>query len=393
MAPTRRPMRLPKITKYSVAVTTDGTMVWPQMRMMRPYSRMTMVWKPIQRTTLRLTSGAPAAPRCSSRRTRPQGCRAGGAGRRRGGRSPPALARGPAPLDQLHEDLLQAVHLVAHAQHFDAERRQAREDVVEVLLLRHLDLEGVIVDHSGDVTLQARRGGKWLAYVQHEGLDVQPAQQTAHAITLHDASAVDDGDVAAQALGFLQIVRGENDGGAAIVDLAQELPHRAADLDVDPGGGLIENQQPRLVHQRACDHQAALHAAGQAARHAPAPLPQLQLLEVLLGALARYRARDAVEARLVDHDGVRGLEHVEVQFLRHDADAGLGRLQLVVDVVAEDARLAGGLVDERGDDPDERGLAGAVGSEQREEVAPLDLEVDALERLHAVSVGLGQSAY
>ena len=251
----------------------------------------------------------------------------------------------------------------------------------------------MIVDHGGDVTLQARRGGKWLAYVQHEGLDVQSAQQAAHAITLHDAPAVDDGDVAAQALGFLQIVRGENDGGAAIVDLAQELPHRAADLDVDPGGGLIENQQPRLVHQRARDHQAALHAAGQAARDAPAPLPQLQLLEVLLGALARYRARDAVEARLVDHDRVRGLEHVEVQFLRHDADAGLGRLQLVVDVVAEDARLAGGLVDERGDDPDERGLAGAVGSEQREEVAPLDLEVDALERLHAVSVGLGQSAY
>src|SRR6059058_1111292 len=61
MAPTRRPMRLPKITKYSVAVTTDGTMVWPQMRMMRPYSRMTMVWKPIQRTTLRLTVGAPGS--------------------------------------------------------------------------------------------------------------------------------------------------------------------------------------------------------------------------------------------------------------------------------------------------------------------------------------------
>src|SRR5262245_41203733 len=41
--PTRLPMRLPKITKYSVAVTADGTSVWPQMRMMRPYSRMTMV--------------------------------------------------------------------------------------------------------------------------------------------------------------------------------------------------------------------------------------------------------------------------------------------------------------------------------------------------------------
>ena len=37
--------------------------------------------------------------------------------------------------------------------------------------------------------------------------------------------------------------------------------------------------------------------------------------------------RDAVEARLVDDDGQRRLEHVEVEFLRHHADAGLGRFE------------------------------------------------------------------
>src|SRR5260370_42619288 len=44
--PTRLPMRLPKITKYSVAVTVGGTMVWPQMRTMRLNSRMMMVENP-----------------------------------------------------------------------------------------------------------------------------------------------------------------------------------------------------------------------------------------------------------------------------------------------------------------------------------------------------------
>ena len=39
------------MAKYSTAVTTEGTIVWPQMRMMRPYSRMTIVLKPIQRTS------------------------------------------------------------------------------------------------------------------------------------------------------------------------------------------------------------------------------------------------------------------------------------------------------------------------------------------------------
>src|SRR6185312_15260341 len=49
MFPTRRPTRLPKITKYSVAVTAEGTSVWPQMRMIRPYSRITMVLYPTHR--------------------------------------------------------------------------------------------------------------------------------------------------------------------------------------------------------------------------------------------------------------------------------------------------------------------------------------------------------
>lgn len=39
----RLPITVPKITKYSVAVTADGRMVWLQMRMIRWNSRMTIV--------------------------------------------------------------------------------------------------------------------------------------------------------------------------------------------------------------------------------------------------------------------------------------------------------------------------------------------------------------
>src|ERR1700732_385559 len=74
---------------------------------------------------------------------------------------------------------------------------------------------------------------------------------------------------------------------------------------------------------------------------------------------ARWRAtargvtgKPAWLTTLVAHEGEGRLEHVEVQFLRHDADAGLGRFQLAVDVVTEDARFACGLVDEGGDDAD-----------------------------------------
>ncbi len=60
--------------------------------------------------------------------------------------------------------------------------------------------------------------------------------------------------------------------------------------------------------------------------------------------------------------------------------------------MAEDGCLAGGLVDERGHDADQGGLAGAVGPEQREEIAHLDIQIDALQRLDAVLIGLGEAA-
>ena len=47
-------------------------------------------------------------------------------------------------------------------------------------------------------------------------------------------------------------------------------------------------------------------------------------------------------------------------------------------------------VDDAADDADQRRLAGAVGAEQREDLAAPDLEVDVLERLEARGVGLGR---
>jgi hypothetical protein len=100
----------------------------------------------------------------------------------------------------------------------------------------------------------------------------------------------------------------------------------------------------------------------------------------------------AVEPCLVEQDGRHLLELVEVDFLRHDPEAGLRRLEFAIDVMPEHADAAAGLVDQRRDDADRGRLAGAVGSEQREEIPFFDVEVDALQRLHAVAVGLAELA-
>ena len=186
-------------------------------------------------------------------------------------------------------------------------------------------------------------------------------------------------------------MRGEDDRDALLVELTQEIPHRAADLDVDARRRLIEDQQLRLMHQRARDHQPALHAARQRARHAPPLVPEGELPEILLGALAGKCTRDAVEAGLVDHDGLRRLEHVEVEFLGHDPDAGLGALEIGVEVVAEDLHRAGGLGDERGADADEGALAGAIGPEQGKKIPLSHLQVYALQSVDTVSIPLGEA--
>jgi hypothetical protein len=51
--------------------------------------------------------------------------------------------------------------------------------------------------------------------------------------------------------------------------------------------------------------------------------------------------------------------------------------------VAEHERLAGGGADQVADGRDERGLAGAVGPEQAEELAVADAEIDRVEREQA----------
>ncbi len=53
--------------------------------------------------------------------------------------------------------------------------------------------------------------------------------------------------------------------------------------------------------------------------------------------------------------------------------------------------FAGAGIDDAADDADERGLAGAVGSEQRKDLAAPDLQVHVVECLEARCVALGKA--
>ena len=70
---------------------------------------------------------------------------------------------------------------------------------------------------------------------------------------------------AAQRFGFLEVMRREDDRVAVAVQLADERPQALPQLDVDAGGGLVEHDHRRLVHERLADQHAPLHAARQRA--------------------------------------------------------------------------------------------------------------------------------
>ena len=73
---------------------------------------------------------------------------------------------------------------------------------------------------------------------------------------------IDDGNAVAQAIGFVHVMRGNQDGELAIrLDISQHLPHRDAGNRVQSGRRLIEKENLRAVHEAASNFQAAAHAS------------------------------------------------------------------------------------------------------------------------------------
>ena len=67
------------------------------------------------------------------------------------------------------------------------------------------------------------------------------------------------------ALGFVHVVGGDQDRGAVVDQLEQALPEVAATLRVDGTGGLVEEQQSRLVQRGRRQGQALVLAAAEGA--------------------------------------------------------------------------------------------------------------------------------
>ncbi len=210
-------------------------------------------------------------------------------------------------------------------------------------------------------------------------------------VGLDEATALDQDEVVADPLDLGKQVRRHQDRQPEVAaDAPDEVEHVVPALRVEPVRRLVEQHQPRVVHEGLRQLHALPHAGRVAPHLAVALLEQAHVAQCLGRALARSGARQPAEARHVG-DELRGA-HVEREavVLRHVADQPPDCRPLGDDVEVEHLRRPGGGLDEPEQDAEERALPCAVGADEPDH-AGLDLEVEPVEREH-VPVALRQPA-
>jgi hypothetical protein len=96
-----------------------------------------------------------------------------------------------------------------------------------------------------------------------------------------DAAVVDHHDVVGELVGFLQVLGGEQHGGAGSDELADRPPQLLTAGRVQAAAGLVQEQHPGVADQADGQVQAAAHAAGPGPHGAVGCLGQVEPFQQL----------------------------------------------------------------------------------------------------------------
>ena len=156
-----------------------------------------------------------------------------------------------------------------------------------------------------------------------------------------DVPVVDDPDPVGEHVGLLEVLRGQEDGDAVLAGEPRDLvPESRAALDVEPGRRLVEEEDPRPVHERQRQVEPALHPARVAADLAIGRLAQADAVEELLRTRLPLGPRDPLQRRLQAQVVASRQHRVERRLLERRADHRAHLRALLDDVVAADAGRA-----------------------------------------------------
>ena len=140
------------------------------------------------------------------------------------------------------------------------------------------------------------------------------------------------------------------------------------------------------MHQPDRDVEPAALAAGERRDRPHRVLGQVEGVEQLLGPGVRRGAGQSERAALADQLVAAALGVTGGVALADVADAAPDLAALAHHVVAGDLRGPRRRLDQRGQHPERRRLAGAVGAEEGDELAVADLEVEAADGLDRLLV-------
>ncbi|AOW89547.1 hypothetical protein BC342_26840 [Streptomyces olivaceus] len=204
--------------------------------------------------------------------------------------------------------------------------------------------------------------------------------QLARGAVRDDAAVVDDGDGVRELVGLLQVLGGEQDGGAVRHQVLHGLPGVGPAPRVETGGGLVQEDHGGPRGQGARQVQAAAHTAGETPAGPVGRVGEREPVEQLAGAAPGRPAAHAVQPGDELEVLPRGQPLVDGGVLAGQADAGPYGLRRVADVVPGDRGPAAVRAQQRGQDAHRGGLARAVGAEQAEDAARRGPQVDARQR-------------
>ncbi len=256
----------------------------------------------------------------------------------------------------------------------------------------------VLADHDHrPVAVAADHGRRHPVHQPHEVGDEQVCRSlidVARRADLLDGPAVEDRDAVGERHGLGLVVGDidEGDAGAPLQGL-QFGAHALAQLGIEVGERLVEEQDRRLDHQRTGKRDTLLLPAAELRRVAVLEALQADRRQNLVDARLLSRAvecgvaeteGDVLQHRHVRPYGVVLKDHAHAPPLRRHAARRRGQH------LAADRDRAGVGREETGEEAERRRLATAGGAEKRDELLLLDGDIDAAQRPEGAEV-LGQS--
>jgi hypothetical protein len=169
---------------------------------------------------------------------------------------------------------------------------------------------------------------------------------------------------------------------STVAKLGHERPQLLARSRIEPSGRLVEEHDRRAPDQPGGEIESPAHASRVGAGAAVGGLGEGEALEQFIGAASG--GDPGQPAQPAHHLEVLapGQLLVDGRELAGEADPAADRERRGDDVVPEHGCVAAGRRLQRREDPDQRRLAGAVGSEQAEHGSGRYLEVEPVERDH-----------